>query len=155
MTFAKAIGLPSNRYGGDGTTRYNWNVDSSNAGSDWYFMAGNGQTSVTPGASVDTIVDGNRVNGTKSIITVPIIDYINAASPWNCSYPNPPNSGQVSVNGNPPYNPYVTLDGGKVQCGSGSNASGYIADSNPLATDIANTPAIQQAWVTHFVSKYG
>ena len=56
MTFAKAIGLPSNRYGGDGTTRYNWNVDSSNAGSDWYFMAGNGQTSVTPGASVDTIV---------------------------------------------------------------------------------------------------
>ncbi len=59
VAFAKAIGLPANRYGGDATTRYNWNVDSSNAGSDWYFMGGNGQSSVTPGASVDTIVDGN------------------------------------------------------------------------------------------------
>ncbi len=154
MTFAKAIGLPANRYGGDGTTRYNWNVDSSNAGSDWYFMAGNGQASVTPGASVDAIVDGNRSNGTKSIVTIPIIDYINRASPWNCSYPNPPVSNQVGINGNPAYNPYVHFAGG-VNCGSGSNTSGYITDSNPLATDVANTPAIQQAWVAHFVGKYG
>ncbi len=153
VTFAKAIGLPANRYGGDGTTRYNWNVDSSNAGSDWYFMAGNGQSSVTPGASVDTIVDGNRVNGTKSIVTIPIIDYINKAFAWNCSYPNPPVTGQVGINGNPAYNPYVTVGG--AQCGSGSNAAGYITDSNPLATDINNTPAIQQAWVGHFVAKYG
>jgi hypothetical protein len=140
--------LPANRYGGDGTTRYNWNVDSSNAGSDFYFMAGNGQSSVTPGASVDTIVNGNRVNGTKSIITVPIIDYINKAFAWNCSYPNPPVTNQTG------YNPYIQLAGG-VQCGTGSNSSGYITDSTPLATDIANTPAIQQAWVSHFVSKYG
>ena len=154
VSFAKAIELPTNRYGGDGTTRYNWNVDSSNAGSDWYFMAGNGEASVTPGASVDTIVQGNQVNGTKSIITVPIIDYINKSATTNCSYPNPPVTGQVGINGNPAYNPYVTLPGG-VQCGSGSNSAGYITDSNPLATDIANTPAIQQAWVSHFVSKFG
>ena len=152
--FAAAIRLPVNRYGGDATTRYNWQVDSSNAGSDWYFMAGNGSSTVTPGASVDTIVDGNRINGTKSIITVPIIDYINKASPWNCSYPNPPVGNQVGINGNLAYNPYVHLANG-AQCGSGSNAAGYIADGNPTATDIANTPAIQQAWVSHFVGKYG
>ena len=152
--FAAAIRLPANRYGGDATTRYNWQVDSSNAGSDWYFMAGNGSSTATPGASVDTIVDGNRVNGTKSIITVPIIDYINKASPWNCSYPDPPVANQVGINGNAAYNPYVHL-ANNVACGSGSNAAGYISDSNPTATDIANTPSIQQAWVAHFVTKYG
>jgi hypothetical protein len=154
-TFAAAIRLPANRYGGDATTRYNWQVDSSNAGSDWYFMAGNGQSSVTPGASVDYIVNVNKGLGTKSIITVPIIDYINKQAATNCSYPNPPVTNQVPFNGNPAYNPYVTLDGGAVQCGSGSNAAGYINDTTPTATDVANTPAIQQAWVTHMVSKWG
>jgi hypothetical protein len=154
VTFAKNIALPANRYGGDATTRYNWNVDSSNAGSDWYFMAGNGKSIVTPGASVDAIVNGNMVNGTKSIITVPIIDYVNAKAATNCSYPNPPVPNQVPINGNPAYNPYVTLSGG-VRCGSGSNSSGYISDTNPLATDVANSPTLQQAWIEHFVSKYG
>jgi hypothetical protein len=149
VTFAKNIALPANRYGGDATTRYNWNVDSSNAGSDWYFMAGNGQSTVTPGASVDTVVNGNGVNGTKSIITVPIIDYVNAKAATNCSYQNPPVSNQVSVNGKPAYNPYVTLSGG-VQCGSGSNASGYINDADPQATDVANSPSLQGPWIAHF-----
>ncbi len=153
VTFAKNIALPANRYGGDATTRYNWNVDSSNAGSDWYFMAGNGQSSVTPGASVDTIVNGNQVNGTKSIITVPIIDDINAGFAWNCSYPESAYPNQVGINGNPAYNPYVHPGGDN--CGSGSNASGYITDTDVSRTDIPNTTAIQQAWVSHFVSKYG
>jgi hypothetical protein len=148
VTFAKNIGLPANRDGGDATTRYNWQVDSTNAGSDFYFMAGNGQSSVTPGASVDTIVNGNRVNGTKSIITIPIIDYINKSSVTNCSYPDPPVTNQTG------YNPYTHLANG-AQCGSGSNSSGYITDSSPTATDIQNTTAIQGAWVSHFVSKYG
>jgi len=47
-TFAKEIQLPNFRWGGDATTRYNWQVDSSNAGFDWYFMGGNGQTTPVP-----------------------------------------------------------------------------------------------------------
>jgi len=148
VAFAKDIGLPANRDGGDATTRYNWNVDSTNAGSDFYFMAGNGQSSVTPGATVDAIVNGNRVNGTKSIVTVPIIDFITASATLNCSYPNPPYSGQTS------YNPYEHLANGAT-CGSGSNASGYVSDTHPSATDVANTTTIQGDWVSHFVAKYG
>jgi hypothetical protein len=32
--FAKEIQVPNIRWGGDGTTRYNWEVDSSNSGFD-------------------------------------------------------------------------------------------------------------------------
>ena len=39
-TFAAEIKVPNQRWGGDGTTRYNWEVDSSNAGFDWYFIGG-------------------------------------------------------------------------------------------------------------------
>ena len=32
---------------------------------------------------------------------------------------------------------------------------GKILDKDPLATDIPNTPDIQQKWVEHIVSKFG
>src|SRR5580704_3602059 len=54
--YAKEIQVPNIRWGGDATTRYKWQVDSSNAGFDWYFMGGNGQATPTPGASADLMV---------------------------------------------------------------------------------------------------
>src|SRR6202522_4774390 len=51
--FAKEIQVPNIRWGGDGTTRYNWQGDSSNSGFDWYFMGGNGEATATPSASAD------------------------------------------------------------------------------------------------------
>jgi Glycoside hydrolase family 44 len=148
-TFATAIGLPANRYGGDATTRYNWNVDSSNAGSDFYFLGGSGEATAVPGASVDSIVDVNRSVGAKSIITVPIIDWINNASPYHCSYPESKYPGQQS------YNPYVHPGGDN--CGNGTSASTgqYIADTDVSSHDTQNAPATQGAWTGHFVAKYG
>ena len=148
-TFAQQIGLPANRYGGDGTTRYNWNVDSSNAGSDWFFTAGNGQANPVPSASVDAIVATNRATKTVSIVTVPIIDYINNAAAYHCSYPESVYPNQQS------YNPYVHPNGDN--CGNGvSAATGqYIADTNISATDISNKPSIQKSWVQHFTAKFG
>ena len=55
--FAKEIQVPNVRWGGDATTRYNWEVDSSNAGFDWYFMGGNGQATPVPSASADLMVN--------------------------------------------------------------------------------------------------
>jgi len=149
QTFAREIGLPANRYGGDGTTRYNWNVDSSNAGSDWYFMAGSGVTNPVPGASVDAIVGYNKPTSTKSIITVPIIGDINNAAAWHCSYPESVYPGQQS------YNPYVHPNGDN--CGNGTSAATgqYIADTDVGATDIPNESSIQGAWIRHFVAKFG
>jgi hypothetical protein len=56
-TFAQEIQVPHVRWGGDDATRYNWLVDSSNPGSDWYFSGGNGETTPVPGASVDLMVN--------------------------------------------------------------------------------------------------
>ena len=41
---AEAISLPVDRWGGDGTSLYNYKLDVSNAGSDWYFQNSVGAT---------------------------------------------------------------------------------------------------------------
>src|SRR6202451_556623 len=87
-TFAKEIQVPNIRWGGDGTTRYNWQVDSSNAGFDWYFMGGNGQAAVAPRASADLMINTYKTaSNARTLLTIPIIPYVNKSAAWNCSFP--------------------------------------------------------------------
>ncbi|HTA90076.1 MAG TPA: glycoside hydrolase family 44 protein [Polyangiaceae bacterium] len=147
MQFAKDIGLPLNRLGGDATTRYNWQVDSSNAGFDFYFMGGSGATPV-PGASNDALVTTNQSFSAKTVMTVPIIDYINKSADTHCSYPKSVYPNQQA------YNPYVHPNND--DCGNGKDSGGnVITDTHITDHDVANDPSIQQAWVAHLVSKFG
>jgi uncharacterized protein (TIGR03382 family) len=146
---AAELNLPVDRWGGDATSRYNWAVDSSNAGGDWYFMAGNGEAAPVSGASADAFIDKDRDAGTKTLLTIPMIQYINKASPWNCSFPVAEYGAQQSVN------PYVHLaDGG--QCGNGVSPSGTnLALRDPLEVSIPNSTSNAQSWISHLTSKYG
>jgi len=136
-TFAKEIRLPNFRWGGDATTRYNWQVDSSNAGFDWYFMGGNGQTTPVPGASVDQLITTYGRDGARGLITVPIIPFVNKSSSWSCSFP-------VSVYGNQQStNPYVFPDGNT--CGNSISTNGtQLLDTNIYANHIDNTTSLQR-----------
>lgn len=148
--FATSVRLPISRHGGDATTRYNWLVDSSNAGQDWYFTGGNGKAhgTATPSGSADHTIAANRATGTKQILTVPAIEYVNADSPWHCGFPKADYPAQQS------YNPYVPYGGG--QCGNGYTAGGTEPfGKNPRISDIPNSPALQTAWVRHLVRAFG
>jgi len=147
--FAAEIQVPNIRWGGDGTTRYNWLVDSSNAGFDWYFMGGNGQATPTPGASSDLMVSTYKAaSNAHSLITIPIIPYVNKASAWSCSFPVSVYGSQQSTN------PYVHPNGG--DCGNSLTTTGaQLLDNNIYANHIDNTVALQQSWVQHLVSTFG
>jgi hypothetical protein len=145
-TFAKEIQVPNIRWGGDGTSRYNWMVDSSNAGFDWYFMGGNGETTPVPSASVDLMV--NTYKPANDLITIPILPYVNKTAAWNCSFPVSVYGAQQSTN------PYVHPNGDN--CGNSLTTTGtQLTDNNILANHIANTTALQQQWVQHLVSTFG
>jgi len=66
---AKAISLPVDRWGGDGTSLYNYKLDVSNAGSDWYFengVSGSGQQDISAfNAQVesDAAIGAKRLGG--------------------------------------------------------------------------------------------
>jgi len=149
QTLATELKVPVERWGGDATSRYNWQQDSSNSGGDWYFMGGNGQATPTPSASADALVDKDRASGGQTIMTVPIIPWINKTSATNCSFPTSVYGPQQSVN------PYVTLPGGG-QCGNGLTPGGTtITDTDVAANNTPNSPAFEAGWVQHFVTTYG
>lgn len=144
--YAKEIQVGNIRWGGDGTTRYNWLVDSSNAGFDWFFMGGNGATNPTPGASVDQMI--STYQPADVLLTIPIIPYVNKLAAWNCSFP-------VSVYGpQQSTNPYVHPNGDN--CGNSLSSNGtQLLDTQIYANHIDNSPAFQTAWLQHLVGTFG
>jgi len=144
--FAQEIKVGNIRWGGDGTTRYNWMVDSSNSGFDWYFIGGNGEVTPVPGASADLMV--KTYAPADALITIPIIPYVNKSSAYSCSFPVSVYGAQQSVD------PYLKVNGG--DCGNSLTTGGtQLADTNILANHISNTTALQQQWVAHLVSTFG
>lgn len=145
--FAEEIKVSNVRWGGDATTRYNWRVDSSNAGFDWYFMGGNGESDPVPGASADLMVATYKPAGAGALITIPIIPYVNKLSAWNCSFPTSVYGAQQSTN------PYVHPNG--ENCGNNISSSGtQLKDTDILANHIPNSVALQQSWIEHLVAKF-
>jgi Glycoside hydrolase family 44/Bacterial Ig-like domain (group 3) len=148
--YAKEIQIPNIRWGGDGTTRYNWMVDSSNAGFDWYFMGGSGAATVTPSGSADLMVTTYKAaSNAHTLMTIPIIPWVNKSAAWNCSFPVSVYGAQQSTN------PYVHPNGDN--CGNSIKPDGttQILDTNIYANHIDNTVALQQGWVQHLVATFG
>lgn len=150
-TLAAAIDLPVNRWGGNATTRYNWQLDISNHAVDWFFEnitnAVADPTALPNGSASDQFVDQNLATGTDSLLTMPLIGWTpkgpRNASPRNCGFPTSLYSVQQ----------YTAPD---APCGNGMvNKTTPIVGNNPLDTSLAITPAFDAAWVAHLTGKYG
>ncbi|MBB5343377.1 Ig-like domain repeat protein [Tunturibacter empetritectus] len=145
-TYAKEIAVPNIRWGGDGTTRYNWQVDSSNAGFDWYFMGGSGTANPTPGGSADQMI--RTYQPANALITIPIIPFVNKSAAWNCSFPVSVYGAQQSTN------PYVHPNGDN--CGNSIASNGtQLIDNNIYANHIDNSIGLQKGWLQHLVGTFG
>lgn len=147
-TIAKELRIPVERWGANHTSRYNWLVDSSNSGDDFFFVGGGDNKNPIPGDSIDKIVKTNRNNGSKSIVTIPMIGYVNKFSTWNCGF-------RVSKYGpQEKTNPYIFPEGDK--CGNGKRSDGtLITNNNRLDVSIVSDPAFQKPWVQHLVKTHG
>ncbi len=147
-SYLKDLGVTITRWGGDAITRYNWQVDASNAGGDWYFMAGGGSSTVTPSGSADAMVDRNLGSGVATFLAIPIINYVNSvpANKTDCTFP-------VSIFGaQNATNPYVS------SCGNGLTTGDSVITpdlSQILRVHVANSVALQQGWIQHLTGKYG
>jgi hypothetical protein len=142
------LNAPLNRWGGNSTSRYNWQIDAHSAASDWYFETYS-DGSGTPGGSADAYVATTRANtGSEPLFTIPMIDYLANLGP---------NRSTLEGFSVKKYGPQQATDPYNSDAGNGvSSATGKnITGNNPLDTGVSNTTAIQQAWLQHFVSTYG
>lgn len=149
--FHTEVRVPVTRMGGDAATRYNWKVDASNAGFDWYFMAGSGTATPTPNATADAVVSLAQASLGRALLTIPIVPFINKASPWDCSYPKSQFPDQES------FNPYVHPNGD--DCGNGVLTDGgtpiLLSQDQINRINTPNTTALATEWVQYLVGRYG
>ena len=137
-----------NRYGGNASSRYNWQLNASNRGFDWYFES-IAETSATAGELGDTFIAVSRAGNAEPMITVPMLDWVAKLGP---------NRGKLAAFSQSKYGAQTGNDwqwfadaGNGVLQSTGQNISGN--DPND-----ANTPAgvnFQKAWVQHLTGKWG
>jgi hypothetical protein len=149
--FHVEVRVPVTRMGGDGASRYNWKVDASNSGFDWYFMAGSGTSTPVPNATADGVIALAESSGGRALLTIPMVPYINKGSAWDCSYPKSQFPDQQS------WNPYVHPNGD--DCGNGVRTDGGspipLTNAQVLRIHIPNSPALATEWVQYLVGKHG
>jgi Glycoside hydrolase family 44 len=137
-----------NRYGGNSTSRYNWNLNADNRGSDWYFET-YADASSTPGERVDTFIKNSRSAGAEPLITVPMLPYVGNLGSGR--------SGLRSFSVKK-YGTQTATDPWNSDAGNGvSTKSGhpFITGNNPLDANVANSPGSQTSWVKHVQGQFG
>ena len=149
---AADLDLPVRRRGGNSTTRYNWQIDTYNTGSDWYFENIPEQNpapqNLPDGSAADRFVEQDLRTGTETILTVPMIGWVAkrrlANHPYDCGF-------KISK-----YGAQEDRDEWDLDCGNGVYASGEeISGNDPQDTSVAITPQFVADWVDHLVENYG
>lgn len=144
---ADALHLPVRRWGGNATTRYNYALDETNRGSDWFFenVPGSADPAQLPnGSETDVFVDQDQRTGTRSILSVPLIGWVPKARDFTCGF-------SVAK-----YGAQQQTDQWRPDCGNGLLADGSkLTGNDPHDTSVEAGPAYVQSWLAHLTAKYG
>ena len=145
---ASELRLPVNRWGGNATTRYNWQNDTSNRANDWYFENipnDNAHPELLPdGSSSDLFVEQNRRTSTQTLLTVPLIGWTPKSRTFACGF-------SISK-----YGPQDAADyQWHPDCGNGLHNGQPLTAGDPSDTSQAIGPNFVVGWISHLVARYG
>lgn len=151
-TLAAELRLPVRRWGGNHTSRFNYLVDTTNVGSDWYFenipQDNPDPGSLPDGNTVDRFVEQDLRTGTASLVTLPLIGRVAGrrlpGHPYDCGF-------KVSL-----YGAQQSVDPWDPDCGNGVLLNGTeITWNDPADTSVAVGPDFVEGFVDHLVGRYG
>jgi len=130
-------GTTARRWGGNPTTRYNWETDNFNLAKDWFFKNAAG----APGYR--RFLDENRERGVKSVLTVPMIGWV-AKDGSSYSFP-------VAA-----FGPQQATAPEASDMGNGVGTDGKpIAPGPPTLTSVQSTPESVARWVQRILADDG
>ena len=148
--FWNSLGVTLRRFGGNSSTRYNWQIDAAHRGKDWFFVSGAESSGANPsrlphGSLADQIVEESFATDMDVMITIPIIGWTTASRNKAWSFSVAKYGPQQSVEPFPPFD-----------AGDGFSPSGQpIVGNDPFDTCIEVDSAFASSWVTHLTNKYG
>ncbi|HEX7480424.1 MAG TPA: glycoside hydrolase family 44 protein [Polyangiales bacterium] len=161
VNFAKAAQLDAGkltvtRRGGNSTTRYNYEIDVHNTGSDWYFENISDCQGTCPPAdakessSANAFLSDAHAHGVAALFTIPTIGYTpkapaKYAHPYDCGCPKSVTAQQYS------------FDQWDSACGDGKDTANknWVTCAPPSATSTPTDPAWAKTWVSYLVGKFG
>jgi PKD repeat protein len=140
------LNTPVHRYGGNNTSRYNWQLNADNRGADWYFQS-IAESSATAGQRVTDFVAGSRAANAEAMITVPIIEYVAKLGA---------NRSKLASFNSTIYGPQDDCDWQWFpQACNGMRNGQPIVGNNPLDANVLNHTTLQAGMVTHLVNQFG
>ena len=155
-----ALNLPVTRWGGNATTQFNWQTQTSNQDADWYFEMEQERMFNQSPFTFEQYYQANQQAGAKAMGTIPILGWVVRPNPpYTCSFSTTKYPGQMtgtantSINTSPP-NSFGWIDPWN-PCGFGVYPNGSFVVNDPTDTDMQATPAYMQQWVEHEVSLFG
>ena len=147
---AQLAGLnpPSNRWGGNHTSRYNWKINGYNAGSDWYFQSlASGDGGAAQSGSADLFIDRSKAVGAQPLITIPIVDWVAKLGS---------SRGKLSSYSIAKYGAQDDADWSWMpDAGNGRQGGVWISTNDPNDANVASDVTFQRDWISYLVGKYG
>jgi PKD repeat protein len=140
------LNVPLNRYGGNNTSRYNWQLNADNRASDWYFES-IADSSATPGQRGDDFVSSSRAGGAEPMITIPMIEYVAKVGS---------NRSKLASFNRDVYGAQDDCDWQWFpQACNGMTGGQPVTGNNPLDANVLNSTTLQAGWVSHLVQRFG
>ena len=141
------LGSPLNRNGGNNTTRYNWQQNADNRGSDWYFES-IGDSSATAGERGDTFITNARAANAQAMLTIPLIDWVAKVGS---------NRSKLASFSIAKYGAQTGSDWQWMpDAGNGIRTTGgNVTGNDPADANVPSRSAVQQQWVQHLVGRWG
>lgn len=150
--------FPTNRFGGNNNSDYNWEQDALNIDSDWYFETyAYSRNPTVPGGEGDNFIESTHAAnlGAEPIITIPMMPYV-ATIPTGDFYSGcGVQAWSFSIR---KYGAQTGSDSSNCpDAGNGvSKATGKnITNNDPLDTYVPNSVSLQQGWLAHLIGKWG
>ena len=138
------VKVPVDRWGGDLTTRYNYQLDVANSANDYYFEnAVNNNTAYPDVSDFNTQVQRDHTYGSKTVASVPLIGYTTKRV-RACSF-------SVAK-----YGAQKTTDPSNPDCGTGIKLDGSnVTGNDPADTSMTIDETFVGGWVTYLKQKFG
>ncbi len=159
-----AVGYPLNRWGGNRTTRYNWQLDVDNSAADWFFTNYTGEDdppNLPAGSSADLFLRDSRAARAEVVLTLPTIGRV--AGPdrlrrWGFSQTLYGPQLQDECDLAPPD--WCNPDAGNGRCTLAANplhcdATGHIVGNDVDDTTVPVSPAFTRDWAAFAASRVG
>ncbi len=126
----KELGATGHRWGGNTTSRYNFQLGNAwNTGNDWFYQ----NVKVD---SVDTFLEKAAASGGIAAVTVPMIGWI-AKDTTSYSFPVSEYGPQAKVDPEPE----------KKDRGNGTSATGIELTADPARANVKSTPGMVKEWI--------